>query len=177
MPLEGHAVVEHAVLAALASRANPVIVVTGHDALEVERALAAHEVTLAHNPNFSEGLSTSLRAGLDALPDDVDGAVVLLGDMPRVRPGLIDVLISGFTPHQGVKAVVPIRNGRRGNPVLFGRDLFGELRALTGDVGGRGLLGQHGEAVHEVEVEDDGAFLDIDTPEALRLLDGQNPQS
>jgi molybdenum cofactor cytidylyltransferase len=122
------------------------------------------------NPAYAEGLSTSLKAGLAALPADVDGALVLLGDMPRVTSGLIDRLVEAFDPVAGALAVVPVRDGHRGNPVLFSRVFFPELRKVMGDVGARGILGAHAEGVVELPVSDDAAFLDVDTPEALQAL-------
>ncbi len=165
--VSGKPLVRHAAEAALGSRARPVVVVTGHQQEEVEPALAGLDVRLVHNPDFAEGLSTSLKAGLAALPQEADGALVLLGDMPRVTSGLIDRLIGAFDPAAGGLAVVPVRDGHRGNPVLFSRVFFPELQTVTGDVGARGLLGSHGEGVVEVPVDDDAAFLDVDTPEAL----------
>jgi molybdenum cofactor cytidylyltransferase len=165
--VSGKPLVRHAVEAALDSSARPVVVVAGHERERVEAALAGADVKLVHNPDFVEGLSTSLKAGLAALPQDVDGALVLLGDMPRVTSGLIDRLIDAFDPAAGGLAVVPVREGHRGNPVLFSRVFFPELQTVTGDVGARGLLGSHGERVVEVPVDDDAAFLDVDTPEAL----------
>jgi molybdenum cofactor cytidylyltransferase len=153
--------------AALASQTGPVVVVTGHDRAAVEAALIGCHVTFIHNPDFADGLSTSLCRGLEALPVDVDGALVLLGDMPRVTARLADRLVAAFDPSGAIEAVVPVRDGRRGNPVLFGRSLFPELQALTGDVGGRGVLGRYGDRVAEVVVDDDAAFLDVDTPDAL----------
>jgi molybdenum cofactor cytidylyltransferase len=165
--VSGKPLVRHAVDAALASPARPVVVVTGHERERVAAALTGRDVTLVHNPDFAEGLSTSLKTGLAALPGEVDGALVLLGDMPRVTPALIDQLIGAFDPAAGGLAVVPVRDGHRGNPVLFSRVFFPELQNVTGDVGARGLLGSHGEGVVEVPVADDAAFLDVDTPEAL----------
>jgi molybdenum cofactor cytidylyltransferase len=166
----GKPLVRHAVEAALASKARPVVVVTGHEADKVAKALAGLEVTLVHNPAYAEGLSTSLKAGLARLGDDVDGALVLLGDMPRVSSGLLDKLIGSFDPAGGALAVVPVRDTHRGNPVLFSKLFFPELQTLTGDVGARGLLGSHGEAVVEVPVADEAAFFDVDTPEALAAV-------
>jgi molybdenum cofactor cytidylyltransferase len=165
--ISGKPLVRHAVEAALASRAGAVVVVTGHERERVESALAGLDVSFAHNPDFVEGLSSSLKKGLAALPQEIDGALVLLGDMPRVTAGLIDRLIGAFDPAAGGLAVVPVREGHRGNPVLFSRVFFSELQNVTGDVGARGLLGSHGERVVEVPVDDDAAFLDVDTPEAL----------
>jgi molybdenum cofactor cytidylyltransferase len=163
----GKPLVRHAVGAALASKAAPVVVVTGHEAEKVATALAGLDVTLVHNPAYADGLSTSLKAGLARFGDEVDGALVLLGDMPRVTSGLLDELIDAFDPAGGALAVVPVRDTHRGNPVLFSKLFFPELQTLTGDVGARGLLGSHGEAVVEVPVSDEAAFFDVDTPEAL----------
>ena len=166
----GKPLLRHAVEAALASRARPVVVVTGHEHANIEAVLAGLDVTFVHNPDFSQGLSTSLKVGLAALPDEIDGTLVLLGDMPRVTPTLLNRLVDAFDPDGGALAVVPVRDGHRGNPVLFSRIFFPELQNVTGDVGGRGIVGSHGEGVVEIKVEDDAAFLDVDTPEALEAV-------
>jgi molybdenum cofactor cytidylyltransferase len=155
---------------ALASRARPVIVVTGHERERVEAALRDLDVRCAHNPNFAAGLSSSLKAGLAALPEDVDGAIVCLGDMPQVRAALIDRLIAAFDPERGALVVVPTIEGKRGNPVVWSRRFFPELMALEGDVGARHLIGLYPEAVVEVPVEDKAALTDVDTPEALKAI-------
>ena len=164
----GRPLLRMAVEEALASRARPVIVVTGHQRERVEEALAGLKVQLVHNPDFADGLSTSLKAGLAALPaEGVDGAIVCLGDMPQVRATLIDRLISAFDPERGALVVVPTIDGKRGNPVVWSRRFFPELMALEGDVGARHLIGHYSEAVTEVPVTDTDAFVDVDTPEAL----------
>jgi molybdenum cofactor cytidylyltransferase len=152
---------------ALASRANPVIVVVGHERAEVEKALAGLPVQLVHNPDFAHGLGTSLRAGIAAVPADVDGAIVCLGDMPQVDAGLIDRLIAAFDPDRGALIVMPSVEGRRGNPVLWSRRFFPELMAIEGDVGARHFIGRYSEAVVEVPLEGKAALVDVDTPEAL----------
>lgn len=154
----------------LASRARPVIVVTGHQRERVEAALAGLDVRFVHNPDFARGLSTSLKAGLAAVPADADGAIVCLGDMPQVDAALIDRLIAAFDPARGALIVIPVIDGKRGNPVVWSRRFFAELMALEGDVGARHLIGQYGEALAEVPVSDAGALTDIDTPEALRAV-------
>jgi molybdenum cofactor cytidylyltransferase len=169
-PLDGKLIVRRTVEAALASTARPVIVVTGHDREQVEAALAGLDVGLVHNPDFADGLSTSLRTGLAALPPVADAAVVLLGDMPLLPPELIDRLVAAFEPKEGRAIVVPVREGRRGNPVLWGRSYFGVLMALKGDVGAKHVLAENAEVLAEIEAETDAIFIDIDTPEALRGL-------
>jgi molybdenum cofactor cytidylyltransferase len=151
----------------LASRASSVTVVTGHQAAEVEKALAGLKVKFVRNPDFVAGLASSVRTGIAAVPENADGAVVCLGDMPLIDARLIDRLIEAFAPDRGNLIAVPVSDNRRGNPVLWSRRFFDELMMLDGDIGARHLIARHAEAVAEVPVEGHGAFLDIDTPEAL----------
>jgi molybdenum cofactor cytidylyltransferase len=166
----GRPLVRIAAEEALASRARPVIVVTGHQHERVEQALAGLDVQRVHNPDFALGLSTSLKAGLAALPADVDGAIVCLGDMPQVRAALIDQLIAAFDPQRGALVVIPAINGERGNPVVWSRRFFPDLMAVEGDVGARHLIARYPEAVAEVPLSDRAALIDVDTPEALDSL-------
>jgi molybdenum cofactor cytidylyltransferase len=152
---------------ALASKASDVTVVTGHQADQVEKALAGLKVNFVRNPDFAQGLASSVKAGIAAVPAAADGAVVCLGDMPLIDARLIDRLIEAFAPDRGHLIAVPVSDGRRGNPVLWSRRFFGELMALDGDIGARHLIARHADAVTEVAVEGHGAFLDIDTPQAL----------
>ena len=164
----GRPLVRIAVEQALASRAKPVIVVTGHERERVEAALKGLPVQFVHNPDFATGLGGSVRTGITAVPAAADGAIVCLGDMPQVDAALIDRLIAGFAPEQGALAVVPTIDGQRGNPVLWSRRFFPDLMAIEGDVGARNLINRYGEAVVEVPVTGKGALVDVDTPEALR---------
>jgi molybdenum cofactor cytidylyltransferase len=152
---------------ALASKAKDIIVVTGHQADLVEKALHGLGVKFVRNPNFAQGLAGSVKAGVAAISGEADGAVICLGDMPMISAQLIDHLIEAFAPDRGNLIVVPVSDGRRGNPVLWSRRFFNELMTLDGDIGARHLIARHGEAVAEVPVEGLGAFIDIDTPQAL----------
>jgi molybdenum cofactor cytidylyltransferase len=154
---------------ALASKAKEAIVVTGHQAELVEQALQGLKVKFVRNADFAEGLASSVKAGVATVADDVDGAVICLGDMPMISPQLIDHLIEAFAPDRGNLIAVPVSGGRRGNPVLWSRRFFKELMTLDGDVGARHLIAKHNEVVAEVPVEGDAAFLDIDTPEGLEV--------
>jgi len=165
--LGGQPMLRRAVEAAVASQASPVLVVTGHEAGAVARVLDGLDVGVVHNPAFAEGLSASLRAGIAALPADADGALVMLGDMPRIGAGHLDRLIAAFNPVEGRAICVPVFRGKRGNPVLFARSLFEDMRTLAGDVGARHLIGQHEDLVAEVPLDDDAIFVDVDTPKAL----------
>jgi molybdenum cofactor cytidylyltransferase len=165
--IAGRPLIRIAAEEALASRARPVVVVTGHERERVEAALMGLNVQCVHNPDYAAGLSTSLKVGLAALPPEVDGAIVCLGDMPQVHASLIDRLIAAFDPERGALVVVPSIEGKRGNPVVWSRRFFPELMALDGDVGARHLIGHYPEAVVEVPVTDRAALIDVDTPEAL----------
>ena len=151
--------------AALASRAAPLVVVTGHAAGDVMAALDGVPLIRAHNPDYAGGMASSLRTGLGALPADVEGALVLLGDMPGVTAPLLDRLLAAFATEPGCDAVVPVLGGRRGNPALLARGVFAAAMALAGNEGARRLLA--GARVVEVAVDDAAVLLDVDEPSAL----------
>ncbi len=152
------------------SKADPIVVVTGHEGDRVAAALRDLPVTVVRNPDYAQGLSTSLKRGIAALPADADGALITLGDMPRVTAPEIDHLIAAFNPVEGRGICVPTRQGKRGNPVLWSRRFFDEMLQVAGDVGARHLIGTYPEMVAEVEMADDGVLTDIDTPQALAKL-------
>jgi molybdenum cofactor cytidylyltransferase len=166
----GKPLVRIVVDAVLASRARPVVVVTGHQRDKVEAALAGLPVKFVHNPHFADGLGTSLKAGIAALPAEADGAIVCLGDMPQVDAALIDRLIGAFDPDHGALVVLPTIDGKRGNPVVWSRRFFPDLMAVEGDVGARYLIGRYTEAVAEVPLTGTAALTDVDTPEALAAV-------
>lgn len=169
-PVDGRPMVRIVAETALAAGLSPVVVVTGHDADAVRGACHALPVTFAHNPAYADGMAGSLKAGVEALPEAASGAVVLLGDMPRVGAGLVSVLLDRFKAQPEAAAVVPSVAGRRGNPVLLARRLFGQVTQLSGDAGARRLIDQHDEAVLAVETDEAGVLLDVDTPDALARL-------
>jgi molybdenum cofactor cytidylyltransferase len=155
---------------AAASHAQPVIVVTGHEREKVEAALKGLSVRFVHNPDYSEGLGTSLKAGIAAVPEESDAAIVCLGDMPQVDAALINRLIAAFDPERGALVVVPSIDGRRGNPVVWSRRFFHDLMSIQGDIGARHLIGNYVEAVVEVPVAGEAALIDVDTPESLSAV-------
>jgi len=168
----GRPMVRRVVEAALASRARPVLVVTGHQAASVKAALAGLEVAIVDNPDYAVGLSSSLKAGIGAVPAGCDGALVLLGDMPQIEGAHLDRLMAAFAAEQGAAIVVPTREGRRGNPVLWARAYFAEMLQLGGDAGAKRLMAAHAGEVREVDLGTDAIFADVDTPEALAQVRG-----
>ena len=168
--IDGKPMVRHAVEAVLGARLSPVVVVTGHERDKVEEVLKDLPIKAFHNKDFLGGLSTSLRVGLAALNEDCDGVLVALGDMPRVTAADVAKLVVAFNPVEGRAIIVPTRHGKRGNPVLWGRQFFAEMRRIGGDIGARALIATHAEAVAEVEMDSDAVLTDIDTPQALARL-------
>jgi len=120
-----------------------------------------------HAPDFAQGLSRSLRAGLVAVPADWSAAIVCLGDMPGVPAPVLKSLASAHSAPGDV--IVPTWGGKRGNPVLWGRAHFTRLSALEGDVGGKALFPELAAQVREMAVDTDAILADIDTPEALAV--------
>jgi len=151
-----------------ASRVASVHVVLGHQSSVVRALFGPGEARFVRNEDYRQGLSTSLKAGIASLPDDVDAALVCLGDMPDLDPSLIDRMIAGFDPAQMRAIVLPKRGGRRGHPVLWGRRFFPILLEKTsGDTGAKHLLGAYADWIVEIDAGDDGVFTDLDTPDAF----------
>jgi molybdenum cofactor cytidylyltransferase len=168
--IEGVPMVARVARRLLASRARPIIAVLGNQAEAVDTALANLPIERVRNPEFADGLSTSLKRGIAALPPDLDGALVCLGDMPLISGRHLDRLIAAFNPLEGRAIIVPTRRSKRGNPVLWAKRFFAEMSELAGDVGAKHLIGEHTEVVGEVEMDDDAVLIDVDTPEALASL-------
>ena len=154
----------------LSSKAHPIVVVTGHQAEQVAHALGGRPVRVVHAPDYADGLSASLRAGIAAVPPDAAAAIVCLGDMPLVTGRMIDRLLEAYDPDEGRLIVLPTFRGKQGNPMLWDRRFFPEILRITGDSGARFLLGQHMENVAEVEMADDAVLRDFDTAELLTTL-------
>lgn len=160
-------------VAAMRQAADLTVVVTGRDAEAIATALDGLPVTLVHNAQFAAGLSTSLRAGIAALPPDTDVAVIALGDMPLVGPDVVRRLIAAYSPAEHRSICVPVFKGERGNPVLWGRQHFEALKGMSGDRGARVLFDQLIDEIVDVEMADEAVLLDADTPEALESLRGK----
>jgi molybdenum cofactor cytidylyltransferase len=169
LDFEGRPLVRIAAEAGLAAGLHPLVVVTGAAAEQVGRALGGLAVVLAHNPDWPAGQAISLRTGLSALADAVDAAVFLLADQPHVSASTIRALVDRHA--EGLQPIVaPEVAGRRATPVLFDRCTFGDLGALTGDVGGRALFSRY--RVESVACDDRRLLVDIDTQEEYGVLLG-----
>ena len=155
----------------LASRAQGTVVVLGHQADRASAALEGLPVDIAVNPDYATGLSSSLKAGIRALPIEAAGALVVLGDMPGVTEADFDRLLEAFEASDGRSIVRATFNGKRGNPVILPRALFASVEGLSGDTGARHIVESGAAEIVDVEIGE-GAFLDVDTPEAMRVAGG-----
>ena len=176
LPLaDGRPLVRAAVEQVLAADLDDVVVVLGREAEAVASALRGLPIRTVVNPRYAEGQSTSLRAGLDALAQGTEAAVVALGDQPLPDPRLLRQLVEAFRT-SGLPIVAPLYRDGRGNPVLFASSVFDELRRVEGDRGGRPAIARDPARVAEVPV-DAPMPADIDTPDDYEaaLRGGRHP--
>ncbi|MFD2204653.1 NTP transferase domain-containing protein [Kiloniella antarctica] len=152
------------------SSVNQTIVVTGHEADQVRDCLSELDLEFVHNPDFEDGLSTSLIKGLMAVPADSDAVLICLGDMPSITNKQLNTLINAYDPDNAAAICIPTFEGKRGNPVLWNRDFIPEMMTIKGDSGARHLLGIYAGDVYEVPMSNTAILSDIDTPEALQAL-------
>lgn len=174
-PYRGFPLLDQAVNAALAAPVAQVVLVTGHDAervgaagiLAARRAGAAERLRLVHAPDHGEGMGASLRAGIGVIPQDAQGVFVFLGDMPLIPCALASRLAAALGD---APAAVPVHGGRRGHPVLFAAKVFPHLTRSWGDAGAKALIHRLGSQIVQVETDEAGVLVDIDSPEDLAAL-------
>jgi molybdenum cofactor cytidylyltransferase len=165
----GELLVRRTARSILASRCRPVILVTGHESGKAREAVRGLDLHIVANPRYAEGLSTSLIAGIGALPESALAALICLGDMPLVHAETVEALLRRFEESLEVGAVVPTHAGEWGNPVLIARKLFVEIGQLEGDAGARKML-RGRDDVLTVETADASILIDTDTPRDLTEL-------
>jgi len=167
LPWHGEALIRHAARTALAAGLDPVVVVTGAGAVEMQTALNGLAVSIVHNPDWQAGQSTSVRAGIQALPQTVEAVLFLLGDQPFVSAEVIHTLIDTYTRTR-TTILAPFIGEKRTNPVLFDRSIFPALSQLQGDAGARSIF----KEVPPTPMlwQDERLLLDVDTPEDYQRL-------
>lgn len=172
LPFAGSTFLGHLIGMFEASMARPILVVLGHGADDIQREVQLGEARALVHTGYQQGMLSSIRAGLQALADEpVEAILVCPVDHPRLKAKSIDRIIGGFHPTRP-PVVIPVYNGRRGHPVLFSRSVFGELINASDAVGARQVVWGHAGEVMEVELDDEGILVDVDTPEDYRNLLG-----
>jgi molybdenum cofactor cytidylyltransferase len=165
--LNGRPVIRHVVEHASASHLDRILLVSGYRAAEV--CVAAGTVESLYNPDYENGLSSSLKIGLAAIKEDCAGAFILLGDMPFVPADTIDRMIEAINTAPACVALVPVVEGEWAHPVVIKSELFAEIMSLSGDKGARAILKAHQDRVLLWPVNDRSLLIDLDTPDALQL--------
>lgn len=165
--IDGQSIIRRTAHLANEAGFGEIVVVTGHNADAVEAEIAGLSVTTVRNATPKAGMGTSLAAGANAVRSLPDAVIIMLGDMPFMSVDTLKKISAAHAPSEGRDIVVPVYDGRRGHPVLFGAKYMPQLCALTGDTGARTILRNYPERVRAVDVDDPGIHHDIDTPEDL----------
>ena len=170
--IAGKPLVRHAVESFVATSLSPIIVVVGYESDKVAAALEGLPVQLVFNPDHATGQGSSVGVGVEALDNNVTDAMIGLGDMPLLASTLLDSLIHTHIGHdeRACNITIPVFEGQRGNPVLWGKTFFPELITLAGDRGGRQLLNKHKAAQHLVACDHSSVLRDVDTIDALAAI-------
>ncbi len=167
---DGRSMIAHTVDNVLASPLRPVIIVTGHQDREIRNALVGKPVRFLHAADYAQGLAASLKAGISAMSAEIAGALICLGDMPLIGPEILRQLLAAFNPQAGGEIVIPVFDGQRGNPVLWGSRFLPEFLKLSGDTGARQIIHKFADRIVEVAIDSDAILRDFDTPEMLAGL-------
>jgi len=167
MPIDGMPIIRKTAISLIEGGLADLLVVTGHQAEEVQSCLADLPLRFVENTSFASGQAGSIGVAIERILNEGHlAALIALADMPFVTSGLVNAMVANhldLVAAQG-RVTIPMFNGQRGNPVIWGRDFFERLMQLSGDIGGRALLEKHSDAVHEFVWTDDSIHRDIDTP-------------
>ena len=169
LPFRGRTILECVIDSAIDSALMKVVVVIGHRADLLEPMLTGKDVTIVINEDYKSGQSSSLKAGLRALPEQAGAVLFMLGDQPLITPETINLILHAFQVFQS-PIVLPMSNEKRGNPVLFSRETFSRLEALTGDCGARPLFQEYAGHILQIETGDHSIHFDVDSEEDYRHL-------
>jgi molybdenum cofactor cytidylyltransferase len=158
----------------LASKVDEIIVVLGHEIEKVRVELQGKPVRLVHNPHYRDGLSTSVRTGVDAVSLNADAIMICLADQPLLEPADVNRIVAAFADAKKVNKsiVVPFFERERGNPVILDASLRVAILGIVGDVGCKGVIKRYPEKVYAIEMENDHVVRDVDDTQAYERLVG-----
>ena len=169
LPFRGKTVLQWVIDNSLNSSLQKVTVVLGHRADLIEPLITGKALQVVINSDYQQGQSSSIKAGLRALPEGTEAVMFMLGDQPLVTPETINVLLNSYH-ESGAPIVLPVFKGVRGNPVIFSQETFRQLELLDGDCGGRSLFQEYVGRILQVPVDDPYVRFDLDTEEDYRRL-------
>ena len=168
LPVAGEALLVKLIKSVCDSDVGQVIVVIGHEAEKIRRKLNNFPLSFVYNPNFSEGMTTSIKSGVKEVSPDCDGYMICLADMPFINTSEINKLIHAYAQNRIKKnrlIVIPVYQGHRGNPVLFSTEFREDILEHKMEYGCKGVIMKNFESVKEIEMDDDSMLLDVDTLE------------
>jgi molybdenum cofactor cytidylyltransferase len=176
---KGKPLIAHAVDILLASEIDEIIVVLGNEADKVQEKLRGRQVRLIENPDFREGLSTSVRAGVTAVSRQADGIMVYLADQPLLESADVNRILRAFVHAKdaGKSIVVPFFDRQRGNPVLLDSSYREAILGVVGDVGCKGVIKRYPDQVFVLQMESDHVIRDMDTIEEYEAVLGSTMNS
>jgi len=168
LPVAGEALLVKLIKSVCDSDVGQVIVVIGHEAEKIRRKLNNFPLSFVYNPNFSEGMTTSIKSGVKEVSPDCDGYMICLADMPFINTSEINKLIHAYAQNRIKEKrliVIPVYQGHRGNPVLFSTEFREDILEHKIEYGCKGVIMNNFESVKEIEMDDDSMLLDVDTLE------------
>ena len=168
LPVGGEALLVKLVKSVCDSDVGQVLVVIGHEAEKIMRELNDFPLNFVYNPNFSEGMTTSIKSGVKEVSPDCDGILICLADMPFIKAPEINKLIHAYVKNRIKEKrliVVPVFQGQRGNPVLFSSEFRNDILEHKKESGCKGVIINNSKYVKEIEMDDDNMLLDVDTLE------------
>lgn len=169
LSFRGRSVIECIIDSALNSSLCKLVVVLGHKAGVLGPLLANRDVKVVINADYARGQSSSIQAGLQSVRAEVDAVLFLLGDQPLITPEVIDGILAAYASSQA-PIVIPVFDGRRGNPVLFDHQTFERIDSLSGDTGARVLFQEYADRIVEVPMNDSSVHFDVDTEQDYQTL-------
>lgn len=169
LDVQGKKIIQIALESLLRSRVSEIVVVLGYAREQIREYLEGYPVKAVENLQYRKGQSSSIKRGLESISQEAEAALFMLSDTPLVDHKIIDLVIGKYE-ETGSPIVAPFYGEKRGHPVLFSRELFGELKALEGDVSGSGVIRRHAKQVMRVQVDSDAVVFDVDNEEDYQRL-------
>lgn len=173
--VNGSAIIEKTIVTLMGSPLSNITIILGNDSNEVKKVLEHYPVSFIYNPDYRQGMSTSIICGIKwaAEQSDIDAVLVILGDMPFVKTDTIGFLIDEYKKKSSA-IIVPCYKGRNGHPVLFSREMFRYILAIKGDNGAREVINTFKNQVLFIDVDDPGIIIDLDTKQDIVNVFGDN---
>lgn len=168
--LGGKSILHHVITALQESQIKSIVVVLGHEAAKIKNDLEGEDVTYVMNPDYKQGIGTSISAGIRSVAKSARGALIMLGDMPVISAKTIDKLVNDFNRNSQAEIVVPTYEDQPGNPVLWSNRFFPQLSSLSGDRGGKPLIEENTDVVSFCSVDSESVHLDVDNSDELERL-------